>query len=206
MADPLSELVLIYFVLKLSICEVLRFSLWMILQILCCLLPCRNKKGKFYTCAIRPAAIYGPGEERHFPRIMALAKLGLLPFKIGMTNVKTDWVYVDNLVLALILASMGLLDDIPGREGRPIAAGQPYFISDGKMMVYSVKKNPLQFNCTIFLATSRCAGKCNPTWNSLNLGLIDVHISPCFIAFKSFQKIMGSLHSLFISLFFFHIS
>ncbi|KAL7261559.1 hypothetical protein ACSBR1_000072 [Camellia fascicularis] len=26
---------------------------------------------------------------------------------------------------------MGLLDDIPQREGRPIAAGQPYFISDG---------------------------------------------------------------------------
>ncbi|XP_073124692.1 uncharacterized protein [Henckelia pumila] len=94
--------------------------------------PFKKKKGKFYTCAIRPAAIYGPGEERHFPRIMALAKLGLLPFKIGTTNVKTDWVYIDNLVLALLLASMGLLDDIPGREGCPIAAGQPYFISDGR--------------------------------------------------------------------------
>lgn len=94
--------------------------------------PLKNNKGKrLYTCAIRPAAIYGPGEERHFPRIISLAKLGLLPFKIGDANVKTDWVYVDNLMLALILASMGLLDDIPGREGRPIAAGQPYFISDG---------------------------------------------------------------------------
>lgn len=91
----------------------------------------RKNKGKLYTCAIRPAAIYGPGEERHLPRIMKLAKLGLLPFKIGGTSVKSDWVYVDNLVLALLLASMGLLDDIPGREGHPIAAGQPYFISDG---------------------------------------------------------------------------
>lgn len=44
---------------------------------------------------------------------------------------RTDWVYVDNFVLALILASMGLLDDIPGREGHVVAAGQPYFISDG---------------------------------------------------------------------------
>lgn len=44
---------------------------------------------------------------------------------------KTDWVYVDNLVQALILASVGLLDDISGREGNPIAAGQAYFISDG---------------------------------------------------------------------------
>ncbi|GAB4833047.1 hypothetical protein Ancab_007105 [Ancistrocladus abbreviatus] len=94
--------------------------------------PWREKNGKcLYTCAVRPAAIYGPGEERHLPRIIHWAQLGLLLFKIGETGVKTDWVYVDNLVLALILASMGLLDDIPGREGRPIAAGQPYFISDG---------------------------------------------------------------------------
>jgi hypothetical protein len=45
--------------------------------------------------------------------------------------VKTDWVYADNLVLGLILASMGLLDDIPGRKGTPVAAGQAYFICDG---------------------------------------------------------------------------
>lgn len=92
----------------------------------------RKKSGKFlYTCAVRPAAIYGPGEERHLPRIVFLAKLGLLPFKIGDPSVKTDWIYVDNLVLALIMASMGLLDDIPGKERHPIAAGQPYFVSDG---------------------------------------------------------------------------
>ncbi|KAK6116805.1 hypothetical protein DH2020_049435 [Rehmannia glutinosa] len=93
--------------------------------------PFKKKKGKLYSCAIRPAAIYGPGEERQLPRIVKLAKLGLLPFKIGAMNVKSDWVYVDNLVMALLLASMGLLDDIPGREGQPVAAGQPYFISDG---------------------------------------------------------------------------
>lgn len=57
--------------------------------------------------------------------------MGLAFFRVGDANVKTDWVYVDNLVLALILASMGLLDDIPGRKGRSIAAGQAYFISDG---------------------------------------------------------------------------
>nr|XP_011465016.1 PREDICTED: short-chain dehydrogenase/reductase family 42E member 1-like [Fragaria vesca subsp. vesca] len=94
----------------------------------------KNNNGKcLYTCAIRPAAIYGPGEERHLPRIVSLAKLGLIPFKIGEANVKTDWIYVDNLVLALVLASMGLLHDIPGREKekQPIAAGQPYFVSDG---------------------------------------------------------------------------
>lgn len=85
-----------------------------------------------YTCAVRPAAIYGPGEDRHLPRIVNLAKMGLLLFKTGEPSVKTDWIYVENLVLAIILASMGLLDDIPGREGEPVAAGQPYFVSDGK--------------------------------------------------------------------------
>lgn len=94
--------------------------------------PSKKRSGvHLYTCAIRPAAIYGPGEQRHFPRILSLAQLGLAFFKVGDANVKTDWVYVDNLVLALILASMGLLDDIPGRKGLPIAAGQAYFISDG---------------------------------------------------------------------------
>ncbi|XP_010686662.2 uncharacterized protein LOC104900829 [Beta vulgaris subsp. vulgaris] len=94
--------------------------------------PFREKNGEhLYTCAVRPAAIYGPGEERHFPRIVNFAKLGLLLFKVGDPKVKSDWVYVDNLVLALLLASMGLLDDIPGREGHPVAAGQSYFISDG---------------------------------------------------------------------------
>ncbi|XP_028087077.1 short-chain dehydrogenase/reductase family 42E member 1-like isoform X1 [Camellia sinensis] len=93
--------------------------------------PLKKKNGNLYTCAIRPAAIYGPGEERHLPRIINLSKLGLLPFKIDEERVKSNWVYIDNLVLALILASMGLLDDIPQREGHPIAAGQPYFISYG---------------------------------------------------------------------------
>lgn len=105
-----------------------RFGINLIIEL------CRNKNGKcLYTCAIRPAAIYGPGEERHLPRIVSLAKLGLIPFKIGEPNVKTDWIYVDNLVLALVLASMGLLHDIPGKdkERQPIAAGQPYFVSDG---------------------------------------------------------------------------
>ncbi|MED6206400.1 hypothetical protein PIB30_026345 [Stylosanthes scabra] len=96
----------------------------------------KNKK-RLYTCAVRPAAIYGPGEDRHLPRIISMAKLGLLFFRIGDHNVKSDWVFVDNLVLALILASMGLLDDNDeGKEKEkgnklPKAAGQAYFISDG---------------------------------------------------------------------------
>lgn len=101
----------------------------------------RNKNGKcLYTCAVRPAAIYGPGEDRHLPRIVSLAKLGVVPFTIGGAGVRGDWIYIDNLVLALILASMGLLDDIPGREKRPIAAGQSYFVNDGNDQMYSLQQ------------------------------------------------------------------
>ncbi|XP_078444040.1 NAD(P)-binding Rossmann-fold superfamily protein [Wolffia australiana] len=91
----------------------------------------KRKDTTLYTCAVRPAAIYGPGEERHLPRIIGLAKRNLLLFKVGEANVKTDWIYVDNLILALVLASMGLLNDLPGRKGQPIAAGKSYFVSDG---------------------------------------------------------------------------
>lgn len=103
-------------------------------------LSSREKNGEhLYTCAIRPAGIYGPGEERHFPRIVNFAKLGLVVFRVGDPTIKSDWVYVDNLVVALLLASMGLLDDIPGREGCPVAAGQSYFISDGNL--YNLSRN-----------------------------------------------------------------
>lgn len=103
----------------------------------------RRKNGKcLYTCAIRPAAIYGPGEERHLPRIVSMAKLGLLLFKIGDSSVKSDWIYVDNLVLALILASMGLLDDLTEKERRLVAAGQAYFVSDGNNKLLTTATYP----------------------------------------------------------------
>jgi nucleoside-diphosphate-sugar epimerase len=96
---------------------------------------CRNREGRrLYTCALRPAAIYGPGEERHFPRILRLAEAELYLFHIGGSDTKQDWVYVDNLVHAQLLASMALLDDIPDRGVKVPAAGQAYFISDGKFV------------------------------------------------------------------------
>ncbi|KAJ3679748.1 hypothetical protein LUZ60_017759 [Juncus effusus] len=92
----------------------------------------KNKSGaRLYTCSIRPGTIYGPGDETCLPRILSLAKSGLFLFNLRGKNVKTDWVYVDNLVLGLLLGSMGLLEGVTGREGRPVSAGQAYFITDG---------------------------------------------------------------------------
>lgn len=89
----------------------------------------RSGNGVLRTCAIRPAAIYGPGEGRHLPRILNYARWGLFKFRIGGLHVRTDWVYLDNVVHAHLLASMGLLTQ---GEGNAPAAGQVYFISDGE--------------------------------------------------------------------------
>ncbi|CAD5123759.1 unnamed protein product [Dimorphilus gyrociliatus] len=75
----------------------------------------------FKTCALRLAAIYGPGEERHFPRIIKYMEQGLFAFTYGDAIV--DFVHVDNVVNCHILSSSSL------KNGK--AAGQSYFVSDG---------------------------------------------------------------------------
>ncbi|XP_003461183.1 short-chain dehydrogenase/reductase family 42E member 1 [Cavia porcellus] len=79
------------------------------------------------TCALRPAGIYGPGEQRHLPRIVSYIERGLFKFVYGDPSSLVEFVHVDNLVQAHILASEAL----KAAKGH-IASGKPYFISDGK--------------------------------------------------------------------------
>jgi len=79
------------------------------------------------TAAIRPAAIYGPGENRHMPRVVSYLEMGLFFFVFGRKEAKMDFVHVNNLVQAHILAAEAL-----GPERQFVAAGQAYFISDGE--------------------------------------------------------------------------
>jgi nucleoside-diphosphate-sugar epimerase len=81
--------------------------------------------GNLTTCVLRPAAIYGVGEQRHMPRIAKLVDLGL-NFRIGRAVV--DWVKVDNLVLAILLAQHKLAALRGKSTSAP--AGRAYFISD----------------------------------------------------------------------------
>ncbi|XP_031561297.1 short-chain dehydrogenase/reductase family 42E member 1-like [Actinia tenebrosa] len=78
------------------------------------------------TTALRPAGIYGEGEQRHLPRIVSYIKKGLFAFTYGSKNSLVDFVHVDNLVSAHVLAGQALVGNMPK------AAGQAYFISDGK--------------------------------------------------------------------------
>ncbi|XP_038609727.1 short-chain dehydrogenase/reductase family 42E member 1 isoform X2 [Tachyglossus aculeatus] len=84
-------------------------------------------EGVLRTCALRSAGIYGPGERRNLPRVVSYIEKGLFKFVYGDPRSLVEFVHVDNLVQAHILASEALKAD-----KEHVASGQPYFISDGR--------------------------------------------------------------------------
>ncbi len=54
------------------------------------------------TITIRPRALFGPGDQAIFPRLIKVCEKGMFP-KIGSGNVEIDMTYVDNAVDALLL-------------------------------------------------------------------------------------------------------
>lgn len=79
------------------------------------------------SCALRPAGIYGPGEQRHLPRIVGYIENGIFRFVYGKPSSLVEFVHVDNLVSAHELAAKALTSEKQHRS-----AGQAYFISDGR--------------------------------------------------------------------------
>ncbi|KAJ1084329.1 hypothetical protein NDU88_004480 [Pleurodeles waltl] len=86
-----------------------------------------GQDGVLRTCAVRPAGIYGPGEQRHLPRVVSFLENGLFKFVYGDPSSLIEFVHVDNLISAHILASEALKE-----EKDHVAAGQSYFISDSR--------------------------------------------------------------------------
>eukprot|EP00933_Yihiella_yeosuensis_P053743 TRINITY_DN52036_c0_g1_i1.p1 TRINITY_DN52036_c0_g1~~TRINITY_DN52036_c0_g1_i1.p1 ORF type:complete len:526 (+),score=48.97 TRINITY_DN52036_c0_g1_i1:188-1579(+) len=80
-----------------------------------------NTEDKLLTMALRPNAIYGPGEVRHFTRVVHHMDAGLFSFRIG--SAVTDWLHIDNLVDAFVKALQCM------EKGK--GGGEAYFISDG---------------------------------------------------------------------------
>ncbi|XP_016089417.1 putative short-chain dehydrogenase/reductase family 42E member 2 [Sinocyclocheilus grahami] len=83
--------------------------------------------GLLHTCVLRPSGIYGPGERRHLHRVMVNVERRLFSFCFGDPNAKMNWVHVDNLVMAHVLAADALTADKAF-----VASGQVYFINDGE--------------------------------------------------------------------------
>ena len=71
------------------------------------------------TCALRAAGIYGDGEERHLPRIASIIRCGLGPMAMGDPRARCDWLYVENLTHAMVLAAAAL----EGAPPRATASG-----------------------------------------------------------------------------------
>ncbi|XP_074866922.1 LOW QUALITY PROTEIN: putative short-chain dehydrogenase/reductase family 42E member 2 [Carettochelys insculpta] len=82
---------------------------------------------KLRTCVLRPPGIYGPGEQRHLPRVSVNIQRGLFRFRFGDPSAQMNWVHVQNLVQAHILAAAALTS-----ERNYIASGQAYYINDGE--------------------------------------------------------------------------
>lgn len=84
-------------------------------------------QGGVLTCAIRPHMIFGPGDTRLLPAILARAKAGNLKFTVGAGDRLNDFTYVSNIVDSLLLADERL------QPGSPVS-GRAYFITNGEPM------------------------------------------------------------------------
>jgi len=91
-----------------------------------------NGKGGMATCALRPHVVFGPGDNRFMPTLLAKGRSGQLRVQIGRGVWLSDYTYVTNMTDAVLLA-----DEALANEGlNSIAAGQAYFITNGEPMPF----------------------------------------------------------------------
>lgn len=80
----------------------------------------------FYTIALRPAGIFGPGDRQMIPNIRAIAFRGQHKFQLGNNLNLFDFTYVGNVAYSHALATQQLfLPDV-----RPSINGQAFFITN----------------------------------------------------------------------------
>jgi nucleoside-diphosphate-sugar epimerase len=84
--------------------------------------------GTLATCALRPHLVFGPGDTRMLPEVLAHAA-GRLPFIVGDPSKRSDFTYVENASDALLLAGDHL-------ELGGALDGKAYFISNGEPRSY----------------------------------------------------------------------
>lgn len=80
-------------------------------------------RDELLTCALRPHLVWGPGDRRLIPRIVAQSRAGKLR-RVGDGKNLVDVTYVENAALAHRLAAEAL------KPGSPVG-GRAYFISQG---------------------------------------------------------------------------
>jgi len=88
-----------------------------------------NGEGITSTCAIRPHVVFGAGDQRFVPQIIAKAKEGKLKRAVGDRDKLSDFTYIDNLVDGVVAAEARLLPNSP-------VCGQAYFITNGEPVAF----------------------------------------------------------------------
>eukprot|EP00057_Strongylocentrotus_purpuratus_P013970 XP_011668444.1 PREDICTED: sterol-4-alpha-carboxylate 3-dehydrogenase, decarboxylating [Strongylocentrotus purpuratus] len=74
-------------------------------------LEANNPAESFYTAAIRPHSIFGPGDVHMVPTLVQTARAGKTKFMIGNGGNLVDFTYVDNVVHGHVLAAEKLVSD-----------------------------------------------------------------------------------------------
>ncbi|GMG36340.1 unnamed protein product [Ambrosiozyma monospora] len=81
---------------------------------------------KFYTVALRPAGIFGPGDRQLVPGLRTVLKNGQTKFQVGDNNNLFDWTYAGNVADSHVLAAKKLLDPVEFKN----VAGEKFFITN----------------------------------------------------------------------------
>lgn len=89
-------------------------------------LKANDPENGFYTVALRPAGIFGPGDRQLVPGLRNVAKLGQSKFQIGDNNNLFDWTYAGNVADAHVLATEKLFNS----EAVTKVSGETFFITN----------------------------------------------------------------------------
>lgn len=89
-------------------------------------LKANDPKSNFYTIALRPAGIFGPGDRQLVPGLRSVAKLGQSKFQLGDNNNLFDWTYAGNVADSHVLAAEKILNS----ETVDKVSGETYFITN----------------------------------------------------------------------------
>ncbi|RKO85118.1 3-beta hydroxysteroid dehydrogenase/isomerase family-domain-containing protein [Blyttiomyces helicus] len=108
-----------------------------------------NGRGGLLTVALRPSAIFGPGDTQACLNLTAAARKGNWKFMIGDNSCIFDWTFVDNVSHAHILAAKRLGDEVgPAGKAYQITNDEPIFFWDIARKFYDGLgyKHPLQYS------------------------------------------------------------
>lgn len=85
------------------------------------------KEGVTSACALRPHIVFGPGDTRFLPNILARSNSGIR--EVGRRRKLSDFVYISNVVDAVLAAERALSPTSP-------VSGQAYFITNGEPLPF----------------------------------------------------------------------